>query len=269
MAPSFPSTSCSSPWRRLGAGGAEFCPRRHRAAGRAGSATARHRATAFDRRERARLRHLSARPGRARDDVESRRGTHQAIHGGRDSGLHFSRFFTQEDMERAGPPSCCAWPRSAAASKKRVGGCARTARASGPTRILTAIRDETGADHRLRQGDARLYRAQTREEAVMLQLSSALLANLDMGKLLGAISASIREVIPHDTSTLALFDAATGEMRGAVPGPGRRRCLPAAMRAGPKARFRAGFSKRRAVPDGAFDRSPFLRRPVRTSRGWE
>ena len=46
----------------------------------------------------------------------------------------------------------------------------------------------------------------------MLQLSQALLANMDMRKLLGAISASIGEMIPHDAATLALYDEAKGEL---------------------------------------------------------
>jgi len=51
------------------------------------------------------------------------------------------------------------------------------------------------------------------EEAVMLQLSSALLANVDVTKLLGAISASIKEVIPHDEATLALYDPTMGDLQ--------------------------------------------------------
>jgi transcriptional regulator with GAF, ATPase, and Fis domain len=47
----------------------------------------------------------------------------------------------------------------------------------------------------------------------MLQMSRALLADLDARKLLGAISESIRDLIPHDAATLALFDAATGMLR--------------------------------------------------------
>jgi formate hydrogenlyase transcriptional activator len=57
------------------------------------------------------------------------------------------------------------------------------------------------------------------EEAVMLQLSNALLSNLDVSKLMSAISASIHEVIPHDTSALALFDHATGDMVVQFMGP--------------------------------------------------
>ena len=40
----------------------------------------------------------------------------------------------------------------------------------------------------------------------MLQLSTALLANMDVRKLLGAFSASLGEIIPHDAATLALDD---------------------------------------------------------------
>jgi transcriptional regulator with GAF, ATPase, and Fis domain len=64
------------------------------------------------------------------------------------------------------------------------------------------------------------------EEAVMLQLSGALLANMDVRKLLDAISASLREVVPHDAATLGLYDAATGALMvqflGADEGSARR-----------------------------------------------
>ncbi len=72
--------------------------------------------------------------------------------------------------------------------------------------VLTAIRDSNGEV----TGYAKVTRDFTdrkrAEEAVMLQLSSALLANMDVRKLLGAISASIGEVIPHDAATLGLYD---------------------------------------------------------------
>jgi hypothetical protein len=64
--------------------------------------------------------------------------------------------------------------------------------------ILTAVRDETGGRDRLRQGDARLYRPQARRRGGDAAVEHALLANMDVRKLLEAISASLREVIPHD-----------------------------------------------------------------------
>ncbi len=72
--------------------------------------------------------------------------------------------------------------------------------------MLTAIRDETGTI----TGYAKVTRDFTdrkrADEAVMQQLSSALLANMDVRKLLEAISASLREVIPHDSAALSLYD---------------------------------------------------------------
>src|ERR1700687_1400027 len=74
--------------------------------------------------------------------------------------------------------------------------------------VLTAIRDTSGDV----TGFAKVTRDFTdrkrAEEAVMLQLSQALLANMDVRMLLSAISASIDEVIPHDCATLGLYDAA-------------------------------------------------------------
>ena len=89
--------------------------------------------------------------------------------------------------------------------------------------VLTAIRDSTGEV----TGYAKVTRDFTdrkrAEEAVMLQLSSALLANMDVRKLLGAISASIGEVIPHDAATLGLYDEASKRNDGAVSGAARIR----------------------------------------------
>jgi transcriptional regulator with GAF, ATPase, and Fis domain len=85
--------------------------------------------------------------------------------------------------------------------------------------VLSAIRDDTGQ----LTGYAKVTRDFTdrkrAEEAVMLQLSTALMANLDIGKLLTAISASIHEVVPHDRAALALYDAATGDFSVQSLGP--------------------------------------------------
>ena len=125
-------------------------------------------------------------------------------------GMHFSRFFTQEDRDRGRPAELM----RLAAEKGRVEEEAWRVRKDG-SRFwadisLTAIRD---SNHQV-IGFAKVTRDFTdrkrAEEAVMLQLSSALLANMDVRKLLGAISASISEVIPHDAATLGLYDQASG-----------------------------------------------------------
>jgi PAS domain S-box-containing protein len=127
-------------------------------------------------------------------------------------GAHFSRFFTQEDVERGRPAELM----RLAALRGRYEDEGWRVRKDGSRfwadSILSAIRDDLGQV----TGYAKVTRDFTdrkrAEEALIFQLSGALLANMDAGKLLEAISATIREVIPHDNAGLVLHDAAAGDM---------------------------------------------------------
>ena len=127
-------------------------------------------------------------------------------------GKHFSRFFTQEDVDRGRPAELM----RVATERGRVEDEGWRVRKDG-TRfwanvVLTAIRDTTGE----LTGFAKVTRDFTdrkrAEEAVMLQLSQALLANMDVRKLLSAISASLHEVLPLDAATLGLYDEKTDKL---------------------------------------------------------
>ncbi len=119
-------------------------------------------------------------------------------------GAHFSRFFTHEDQERGRPAELL----RQAAERGRIELEAWRVRKDGSrfwaNIVLTPMHDDTGA----LTGFIKITRDFTdrkrADEAVMLQLSSALLANMEVAKLLDAISASIRDVIPHDAATLAV-----------------------------------------------------------------
>ena len=121
-------------------------------------------------------------------------------------GKHFSRFFVQEDVARGRPAEMM----RIASSRGRVEDEGWRIRKDGSRfwadSILTAIRDSAGNV----AGFAKVTRDFTdrkrAQEAIMLQMSNALLANMDVRKLLRAISASLQEVIPHDCATLALRD---------------------------------------------------------------
>jgi PAS domain S-box-containing protein len=127
-------------------------------------------------------------------------------------GLHFSHFFIEQDLMRGRPAELL----RLAAERGRVEEEGWRVRKDGSRFwadvILSAIRDDCGAI----TGYAKVTRDFTdrkrAEEALMLQLSNALLANMDIGKLLTAISASIHEVVSHDWAALALHDPATGKL---------------------------------------------------------
>ena len=127
-------------------------------------------------------------------------------------GMHFSRFFTHEDVERGRPAELL----KLAAMRGRVEEEAWRVRRDGSRFwadvVLTAIRDDTGAITGYSKVTRDFTDRKRAEEALISQLSTALLANMDAGKLLGAISATIRDVIPHDNAGLVLYDAAAGDM---------------------------------------------------------
>lgn len=125
-------------------------------------------------------------------------------------GLHFSRFFTQEDIDRGRPSELL----DRAKTRGRVEEEGWRVRKDG-TRfwanvIVTAIRDAAGIVTDFAKVTRDFTVRMRAEEVVMLQLSQALLSNMDVRKLLGAISTSLGEVIPHDAATLGLYDRATG-----------------------------------------------------------
>jgi PAS domain S-box-containing protein len=127
-------------------------------------------------------------------------------------GHHFSRFFIQEEIDRGRPAELL----RLAALKGRVEEEGWRVRKDGSRFwadvILSAIRDTTGELIGFSKVTRDFTDRKRAEEAVMLQLSNALLANMDVRKLLGAISASIAEVIPHDAATLGLYDANSGTL---------------------------------------------------------
>jgi formate hydrogenlyase transcriptional activator len=134
-------------------------------------------------------------------------------------GKHFSRFFSQEDRDRGRPAELL----RLAAARGRIEEQGWRIRKDGSRfwtdSILTVIRDSAGQI----AGYAKVTRDFTdrkrAEEAIMLQLSNALLANMDVRKLLAAISASISELIPHDCATLAFYDPAKDELIAQFLGP--------------------------------------------------
>lgn len=173
-------------------------------------------------------------------------------------GKHFSRFFMQEDVDRGRPSELL----RLAALRGRIEEEGWRVRKDGSRFwadvVLTAVRDNTGE----LTGFAKVTRDFTdrkrAEEAVMLQLSQALLANMDVRKLLGAISASVRDVVPHDCATLGLYDASSKSLMvqflGVDEGDMRRSDLRVPLDGSPASE---AFRTREAVVIERFETSQF------------
>jgi len=127
-------------------------------------------------------------------------------------GKHFSRFFGQEDLDRGRPAELL----RLAAVRGRIEEQAWRIRKDGSRFwadvMIAVIRDAAGEVTGYAKVTRDLTDRKRAEEAMMLQLSTAMLANMDVRKLLGAISASIRELVPHDAATLALYDPVKKEL---------------------------------------------------------
>jgi formate hydrogenlyase transcriptional activator len=124
-------------------------------------------------------------------------------------GKHFSLLFTQEDIERGHPAELMRLAGTRGSFEEECWHARKDGARFWAQSIITAVCDEIGVvtGYALVTRDITNYKGVA--DTVMLQLGSALFANLDVRKLLGVVSESIRTVIPHDTATLALYDAST------------------------------------------------------------
>ena len=122
-------------------------------------------------------------------------------------GNHFSLLFPREDVERGHPEELMRLAELGGRIEEAGWRLRKDGSRFWAKSILTAMRDPSGAV----TGYAKVTRDFTdrkcADQAAMLQLTSAALANTDMRKLLCAISSSLREVIPHDAATLGLYDS--------------------------------------------------------------
>lgn len=66
---------------------------------------------------------------------------------------------------------------------------------------------------RARKAEQALTR-QLERERLMLEINNAVVAHLELPKLLQAVSACLRRVIPHDVAAFCIYDAATNQLRG-------------------------------------------------------
>jgi len=137
-------------------------------------------------------------------------------------GRHFSSFYPSEVAERGIPDEQI----KIAASEGRWEGEGWRIRKDGSrfwaSVVMTALHDEDGK----LLGFTKITRDITEQkrvrEAFLLEVTNALLSNLDITKLLTAIGACVRQVKPFDYASVTLYDPDTKMLRihsiGAEPG---------------------------------------------------
>ena len=153
-------------------------------------------------------------------DVEGRvvswNATAQRIKGyGADEiiGKPFSIFYVPEDIRRGKP----AQHLKGAAAQGRVEDEGWRLRKDGSrfwaNGIITALKDEGGQLRGFAQVTRDFTERKRADEALMLEITNALVSKLDIAGLLGAISASLARVKPHDYANLALREPGTSQLR--------------------------------------------------------
>jgi PAS domain S-box-containing protein len=128
-------------------------------------------------------------------------------------GHNFSRFFTQEDRDEGRPAQILRLAEEMGRYEEEGWRVRKDGSRFWAHETLTAIRNATGA----LSGFADITRDKTKsrqaQESMIAELSGLLLANVDISKMLGAFSSSIRQMVPHDMATMGLYDEASGRLR--------------------------------------------------------
>jgi len=128
-------------------------------------------------------------------------------------GQHFSKFYTQEDLDRGKPD----YELKVAASTGRFEDEGWRVRKDGSrfwaNVIISALHDSDGNVRGFSKVTRDFTERKQAEEALLLQMTNTLVTNLEIGRLLAAVSASIRQVASFDYSGLALFDSSSGQLR--------------------------------------------------------
>ena len=118
-------------------------------------------------------------------------------------GQHFSCFYTDEDIELGKPEKDL----TIAATQGRLEDEGWRVRKDGSrfwaNVIIVALRDAAGGLRGFAKVTRDLTEHRRAEESLLSEIANVLVSNLDIRRLLSAISASIRRIMPHDHASLS------------------------------------------------------------------
>jgi PAS domain S-box-containing protein len=128
-------------------------------------------------------------------------------------GQHFSCFYTSEDLESGKPDE----EFTVAAAEGRWEEEGWRLRKDGSRFwadvVITALHDKAGNLLGFTKVTRDITEGKRAREAFLLEVTNALVTNLDIHQLLSAIASCVRQVKAFDHATLALYDAHSGRLR--------------------------------------------------------
>ncbi len=128
-------------------------------------------------------------------------------------GQHFSRFYLQEDVERGKPERILEIARRQGRYEAEGWRLRKDGSRFWANVIITALHDKGGKPIGFSKVTRDFTDRKKAEEALVLQLSRAMLSDLDIRKMLGAIAAGIQQIAPNDYAAIALYDDEIDRLR--------------------------------------------------------
>lgn len=128
-------------------------------------------------------------------------------------GRHFSKFYMQEEIDRGKPEHELQVATTTGRYEDEGWRIRKDGSRFWANVIITALHGPGGELRGFCKVTRDFTNRKTAEESFLLEISNAMLAGLDIRKILTAITAGIQHVAPHDYATIALFDSTTGDLR--------------------------------------------------------
>ena len=128
-------------------------------------------------------------------------------------GQHFSRFYLSEDMDRGKPNEELTFAAAEGRWEEEGWRLRKDGSRFWADVVITALHDKDGNLLGFTKVTRDITEGKRAREAFLLEVTNALVSNLDIRQLLSAIASCVRQVKPFDYATLALYDAPTKMLR--------------------------------------------------------
>ncbi len=128
-------------------------------------------------------------------------------------GQHFSRFYTSEDIEHGKPNEELRFAAAEGRWEEEGWRLRKDGSRFWADVVITALHDKDGSLLGFTKVTRDITEGKRAREAFLLEVTNALVSNLDIRQLLSAIASCVRQVKPFDYATLALYDAPTKMLR--------------------------------------------------------